>query len=361
MNLLFLNSAKVWGGNERWMAQTIRKLSESHSVFLAARRKGIGDRFQIPVFELPFLSEADILTLSRLVSLIHRHQIDVLLPTKRKDYVLAGLAARMTGRVSVIRLGIARQPKAGIFHRLVYDFLADGIIVNAESIRKELLEISYMKPEKIRVIYNGIDYLEVRMLAAEPAPSLPAGRFRIVSSGELSARKGHDLAIAGFSRFLTETPEAADEASLIIVGGGPDEKRLRASADATGFGHRIHFTGFLKNPYPVIASGQVFLMMSASEGISNALLEAMVLNLPVITTSGAGGAAEFLEHGVTGWLLGENPADEAAVYLSRLYSDEPKRQDTAREGCEKVLSFFDLNRMKQDLDEFLSECRRHRK
>lgn len=353
MTILFLNSAKTWGGNERWMLQASRKLSEDHTVLLAFRNEAIGDRFSLPKFKLPFLSEADVYTLSLLIKLIHRHQVDVLIPTKRKDYVLAGLAARMTGRVNVLRLGIARKPKSGFFHRFVYSILADGIIVNANSIRSELLEIPYMNPDRIRVIYNGIFYREVENLAAQPGPDFPDFAFRVVSVGELSPRKGHDLAIKGFSDFckLHTWPDA--KPGLILIGGGPDEKRLKSLAGELGIQNQVIFTGFVKNPYPIVSGSDVFLMTSASEGISNALLEAMVLGVPTITTSGAGGAEEFMTHGETGWLIGKDIAQETTRFLDEAFTNPEKRRRISDEARKVVLSRFDSDRMKREIVAFL--------
>lgn len=335
------------------MLQAARKLSEDHSVLLAFRNDVIGDRFSIPKFKFPFLSEADVYTLSLLIKLIHRHHIDVLIPTKRKDYVLAGLAARMTGRVNVLRLGIARKPESGFFHRFVYSLLADGIIVNANSIRKELLEIPYMNPDQIRVIYNGIFYKEVEELAALPGPDLPAFAFRVVSVGELSPRKGHDLAIRGFAGFITKHNWPDSKPGLIIIGGGPDEKRLKALAAELGIQNQVVLTGFVKNPYPIVAASDVFLMTSASEGISNALLEAMVLNIPVITTSGAGGAEEFMIQGETGWLIGSEIEKDTTRYLNEAYLNPELRKKIAVQAREDVITRFDSDRMKQEITAFL--------
>lgn len=335
------------------MLQASRKLSEDHTVLLAFRDEAIGDRFLLPKFKLPFFSEADVYTLSLLIKLINRHHVDVLIPTKRKDYVLAGLAARLTGRVNVLRLGIARNPKPGFFHQFIYSFLADGIIVNANSIRTELLEIPYMNPERIKVIYNGIFYNEVENLAAQPAPEFPDFTFRVVSVGELSPRKGHDLAIIGFSDFINRHAWPDGKPGLIIIGGGPDEKRLKSLATELGIQNQVIFTGFVKNPYPIVSGSDVFLMTSASEGISNALLEAMVLGVPTITTSGAGGAEEFMVHGETGWLIGKNIEQDTTLFLDEAFLNPEKRRLVAEEARKMVITTFDSDRMKREIVAFL--------
>ena len=111
MKYLFLNSARRWGGNERWTALAAQGLAVRNEVFFAYRKMEIGSRFDVPKYRLPFWNELDMLSISRLIFLIKKHHIDILIPTKRKDYVLAGFAAKAMGKKNVLRLGIERSIK----------------------------------------------------------------------------------------------------------------------------------------------------------------------------------------------------------------------------------------------------------
>lgn len=354
MNIGFLNSARSWGGNERWMQMAAGELSGRHRVFLFFRSRVIGDRFSIQKFRLPMLSEADLLTIGLLVWKILTHRLDVLIPTKRKDIVLAGIAARMTRRFSVLRIGILRQYQPTIWNRIMYDWLADGIIVNARAIRVQLAGTGFIKPEKVRVIYNGLLMNEILQKASEPAD--PFTGFQVVSVGELSPRKGHDHAIRGFAAFLNRLPaEQRAHCRFAILGSGSALRSLEQLAESLGVADQVWFAGFLKNPYPIIRQSSVFLMVSNSEGLSNALLEAMALGTPVVSTDAGGGAAEILNHQKNGWLLMDPDEETIADGLFFLHNHPAQARTMAVEGTDTIRWKFDPERMGLEVAGFLSE------
>jgi len=167
MNILFLNSAKRgWGGNEKSIQIAASALSGQHTVILGYRSEEIGRNFDPPKYRLPFLFEGDLYTIASLVRIVKKHRIDVIVSTKRKDYAIGGVVARMTGAKNIIWLGANRKLKNTTLNRLVYGLLASGIIVNARRIQKTLLETPFMQKQNIRVIYNGIDIQKLDLAAA---------------------------------------------------------------------------------------------------------------------------------------------------------------------------------------------------
>lgn len=353
MNFLFLNSArKGWGGNEKWSLLAAEALSEKNDVFLAYRDPLLGERFPVKKFRLPFIAEIDPLTLFGLLRIIRRERIDVLIPTKRKDYVLAGLASRMSGTANILRLGIDRPLKGSLLQKLVYHTFADGIIVNAEKIKRTLQQTPWIRPDKIRVIYNGLDCRELEKSSHEkyPAPFT----FTVVSAGTLIARKGFDFLIRSFARFLEINPEAP--AGLVIAGDGPQRDELERLAGKLDIGERVLFKGFLQNPYPLMKISDVFVSASKSEGLSNALLEGMFLKcVPVSTFSG--GAAEIIEEGVNGFLVSYDDQEKLAAILSELYRNPDRRMTVAAAAKRTASQKFSISSMEREILDFCTETR----
>ncbi|UZJ37302.1 glycosyltransferase [Prosthecochloris sp. SCSIO W1103] len=350
MNILFINSARTWGGTEKWVRMAAESLSVSHKVSLVYRRAVVGDKIAVHKYRLPCISHFDLYSLAKLVEIIKKDKIDILIPTKRKDYVLAGLAARICGITNILRLGIVRELKIPIVHKLIYSTMADGIIVNAEKIKQSLLKSRFMQQANIKVIYNGLDTdrIDQQSVSAIEKP-FP---FIISALGTLTHRKGFDFLIRSFNRFLKNVPDA--DAGLFIIGDGPKKDKLIALSETFGIRSRVIFLGFLQNPYPYLAASDVFAMTSTNEGISNALLEAMYLSNASISTR-SGGSEEVITDGENGLLVDYGDEERLAEIIGRLYVDRQLTATIARKACQDGIRKFSLQKMKDELSSFGTE------
>ena len=348
MNFLFLCSSRQWGGNEKWMHMAANALAERHKVVVAYRRDVIGERYNLPKYKLPFVNEFDIVSLAKIISIVRNERIRILIPTKRKDYVLAGLAAQFTGAKNVLRLGIVRQVKNSIYDNFVYNKLADGIIVNADAIKKILLRVPYLHSEKIRVIHNGLD---IGKLESATKGSLPKQGFSVCALGRLSEVKDFGCILRGFAHFVKAAQ--APQARLFIIGDGPERGRLEKQAVALSIENQVTFTGFLENPYIYLEQSSVVVSMSRNEGISNAVLEGKYLhNIPVSTK--AGGAEEVIADGENGFLIESGNAEQLGEILQKIYKME-NTAETANRAHEKVRTMFSMEKMIGEMEAFCEE------
>ena len=140
MNLLFLNSSRSkWGGGGEKSILLATKALNAHQTVLAYRNEEVGMHFDIPKYKLPFLNEADLYTIARLIKIVKKHKIDVIIPSMRKDYAIAGVVSRICGVKNVLWLGTTLDLKNKWIYSLVFNIMADGIIVNAKKIKDTLL------------------------------------------------------------------------------------------------------------------------------------------------------------------------------------------------------------------------------
>lgn len=351
MKILFLNSAGVWGGNEKWTHMAATSLSREHSVFLAYKSDFIGTLYPIKKIKLPFRWSFDPQTIISLISFVQKHQIDILIPTKKRDYVIAGLVARRCKKKNIIRLGIVRRLGRNPYKKFVYDTLTHGIIVNAQKIKEVLVESHYMSEQKIQVIYNGLDIEALDSQSYyfksfdKPFP------FMICTVGRLSKRKGLDRILKIFAGFIRQIhPE---KAGLTIIGSGKRIEEFKALTRKLGISELVHFTGFINNPYPYLRMSDVYLTLSKKEGLSNSLLEAMYLDNAIVT-SRAGGADEIITDGKNGFLLEGNTIDEGITRLSALYSDNKLRESLAKAAKQTVMEKCSMRRMTSEIIQFCS-------
>ena len=348
LRILCVCSASHWGGNEQWLSLATAELAKRHEVYVCYGAAELASRFApgIEAFQAPLRGLWDIVTIRRLGRFVRERGIELIIATRRTDYVVCGALSRILGIRNVVRLGITRRPWIPIWHRLVYGYLNDGIIVNAERTRKTLLHHLPIRPDKVRTIRNGVAVMR-------PLPEPPAregAQFRITSVGSLIRRKGHRELIQAVGLLPAEVRAAVQ---LEILGAGREEARLRALIRRLGLERQVWLRGHQLDPAPYLAACQLFVLLSSNEGISNALLEAMALGIPVLTTP-AGGHAEFLGDGDNGYLVESRRPQEVADKLKAILHDDRREQVGAR-GCQTVRDQFRLDSMGAELERFLLE------
>ena len=141
---------------------------------------------------------------------------------------------------------------------------------------------------------------------------------RIVSVGRMDANKNHEMMIRAFAKLAAKYPEY----TLIIYGEGELRSHLEKLIDSLELSDKVLLPGVILNVADEIEKTSLFLLTSYSEGVSNALIEAMALGLPVIATDvPSGGTVELIEHGKNGWIIpvGDETALEKA--MDKLLSD----------------------------------------
>ncbi len=352
MNFLFLNSSRSkWGGGNEKSLLLATKALKNHKTVLAYRNEQVGEHFNIAKYKLPFLNEADLYTLAKLITIVKKHQIDVIIPSMRKDYALAGMVSRICGIKNILWLGTTLDLRNKWIYNLVFNIMADGIIVNAEKIRETLLRSRFMRPEKIKVIYYGLDPQEIARQCCEEIPKpFP---FMITAMGRVEPNKGFDFLIRSFARFLTATQ--APDAGVVIMGQGPQLEEYRELAASLGIADRIVFTGYIANPFPYLKQSDIFTLTSIMEGLSIALLEAMFLGIAPVSTY-AGGVEEVITDEKNGFLLHYGDEEKLAKLLTKLYKNPLLKQEMGVEARRTVLPIFSLEKLQREIVTFSESC-----
>jgi len=142
----------------------------------------------------------------------------------------------------------------------------------------------------------------------------------LVTASRLGREKTVSLVIDTFARIAARRP-----GMLLVVGGGPEEKRLRAQAADLGLRERVIFAGALphRQALAAIAAGDLFLYASQTETQGIVVVEAMAAGVPVVAVDAAG-VAEAVADGRTGLLA---PADAEALAARALaLLDDPVRR-----------------------------------
>ena len=187
--------------------------------------------------------------------------------------------------------------------------LADTIVAVSEGVKNDLVRNLGLPTEKVSVIYNGIDVDKINRLAGETVREHPWFNEAIpviVNIGSLRYQKGHIYLLRAFAKLRRKT-----ECRLVILGKGPLAGDLKLTTKRLGIEKLVCFLGFQKNPYKFLKRASVFVLSSVCEGFPTAVLEAMAVGVPVVSTDCKSGPREMIKNGVSGILV--PPANAAAL------------------------------------------------
>lgn len=193
---------------------------------------------------------------------------------------------------------------------------ANGMLAVSSALKYDMIALG-MPEDRITVHYTGIDRsrFHVRDRAVAKAALGISGPL-LVSVGALIERKGHGIVIEA----LQQVPDA----TLVIIGQGEDRTALEAQA--TALCNRVRFLG--SQPHDVIAdwlaAADAMVLMSASEGLANAWVEALASGTPVVI-SDVGGAREVIDRPEAGVLAKPDPASVADAITQVLARDADRQ------------------------------------
>lgn len=170
---------------------------------------------------------------------------------------------------------------------------------------------------------------------------------RIVAVGRLEPQKNHKLLLRAFAGFA----RIHQDYTLDIYGKGELEEQLKQLAVTLGIRERVRFRGFSSRVKEEINSAAMYVLSSDYEGISNSMLEALALGIPVIATDcPIGGARMYIEDGVNGLLVPVDGKDALQAAMCRIADDEAFGAALGREGRK----LKERNRVGQIADRFLA-------
>lgn len=177
---------------------------------------------------------------------------------------------------------------------------------------------------KTKVIYNP-----VMMTSEQVGVALRTKKDHLfVTAGRLEPVKDQAMMIEAFARFHDTHPDYR----LVIYGEGPIHDDLQLKIKGLGLQYVVALAGRTNDLWNKIASAECFLLTSKYEGMSNALIEAMCLGLPVISTKVAG-ATDLVEDGRNGYLIDVKDVASLTDRMTRMADDAVLREKMGVEAA----------------------------
>lgn len=220
----------------------------------------------------------------------------------------------------------------------------DSFIVISKEIDDELAEIG-VPPEKRTFIPNGVDLNRFAPISLNNKTNLrhslnlPDGLI-VVFSGRLDPEKRVDQLVEAWNEVIKKHSTAL----LLILGTGTEEKKLKQIAGAN-----VRFEGNVDDVTPYLCASDIFVLPSSTEGLSNALLEAMASGLASIATS-VGGATDLIEDGKNGILIPPDDPQTLLAALLTMLSDSDRRMQFGVNGRSFIEKNYSLSAVADKLN-----------
>jgi glycosyltransferase involved in cell wall biosynthesis/O-antigen ligase len=189
---------------------------------------------------------------------------------------------------------------------------------------------------KLAVVHCGVDTDALEPRETAPDDSYPV---QVICVGRLVPVKGQLLLLEAVAELAAE----GHEIQLVLVGDGPMRQQLERAARDLEIDDQVEITGALGHPEVVdrVSCADVFCLPSFAEGVPVALMEAMALGVPILTTR-VMGIPELVEDEISGLLVAPGTKSELVTKLRRLIEDPLLREALGKAGRQRVESEFSL-------------------
>jgi glycosyltransferase involved in cell wall biosynthesis len=211
------------------------------------------------------------------------------------------------------------------------------VITVSESVKRDFIAKTAVRPEIITVIPSGVD------LNVEPRaePILDPGHVPVIgTAGPLETVKGLPFFLGAASRVL----QTGRDVEFLIAGAGPEEANLRRLARELGISSKVTFVPYLLDFAESLSAMDIFCLPSLQQGLGTIMLEAMALGIPVIA-SRVGGVYSVIHDQHNGLLVPPSNSRQLADRILELLCDPLRARHIGENGRELVREEFGLQRM----------------
>ena len=284
----------------------------------------------------------DLLSFFECLDQIKKIKPDIIHLHSTKAGVLGRLASAITKVPSVYTahgwaftdgVSIFRRNLAILIEKFVSKFCCYVICVSDYDLRLAKV-VRAVSAKKLVLIHNGVPDLK----NALQIENKKEGVTKLVIVARLDAPKLHEMLFFALSNVNNATW------SLDVVGDGPNRDALSQLATQLGLTEKINFWGSCEDVSSRLCVADVFILVSAWEGLPLSIIEAMRAGLPVIA-SDVGGVSELIQDGKNGYLIPRNDENCLTEKIEFLLKNKTVRQDMGRIGREKYENEFSFDLM----------------
>ena len=337
-SIVHTESSVGWGGQEiRVLRESKAFLERGHQVtVLAPANAEISHRaadFGVPIFEVPIFHR-NLQALRSLRKAIKSLRPDIVNTHSSTDsWLVAVVCLSLRRAPKVVRTRhICAQPSRSLITRWLYRRAAQKVVTTGEAIRSQILQLG-LPADHVVSIPTGIDP-EIYAPGPRSEAKMRLGLSGLTVIGVVAtirSWKGHRILIEA----LKHLPSS--HYRLVFVGDGPIRMAIEEESRLAGLADLILFAGHQNNVLPWLRAMDVFVLPSyANEGISQALVQAMMAGIPVVTTT-AGAITEVARDHQTALVVEPSNPQALRVAITSLLDNPALGSHLAAGARELVL------------------------
>lgn len=293
---------------------------------------------------------------SRLFYALYFHEkydVEIAFIEGESTKIISGSTNRRSKKYAWVHIDLRQNPWTDFLYKSAEDESShyaafDRIFCVSESVRSAFLSKYDIFPEKTAVQYNPIDRAEILRKAQLPCEIAEKTAIRMIAVGRLVRQKGFDRLI----EIAAKLRDDGFQFELLILGEGEERQALEALIQARNLDHEVCLLGFRANPYPIMATGDLLVCSSRSEGFSTVVTEGVILGLPVVSTDCAG-IRELFGLAQCG-VITENNSQALYAALKEVLS-APQKREHFREEAEKRGTYFSLVNTMRSVERILDD------
>ncbi|MDB9940943.1 glycosyltransferase [Candidatus Pelagibacter sp.] len=319
--ILFLMPDFNGGGAEGVFIQLANYFSLKYQVhFMVLKSSGPNlNKLNTNIKVIELKKDSSVKSIFKINKYIKQNNIDVAMGTLAMAYAISiaslfgSKKCKYIARVgSIISSNLSNTSLVKRFILSLYQKalnFSDTIITQSISMDEDL--DNYIN-KKTEVIYNPISLNKIISMSEEKSSiKLDNKYFNIISVGRLAYEKDYKTAILSIAKLKKKIKNIR----YYILGDGDLREELLKYSNSLDLNVNIIFVGHLENPYSIMKNTNVLLLTSLYEGFSNAILESLALNVPVVATDSPGGNKEIISNGENGFLVKVGDSDDIAQKL----------------------------------------------
>lgn len=230
----------------------------------------------------------------------------------------------------------------------------DIIIINSEFDRQIAIKNNIAKPNKIIVIYNGIDLNEIKFLPREVAKKfiiskLPTAKYKIPNTilvgaiANLYKNKGIEYLIYAIAKIRYQD-KLNNKLNFVVIGEGPERHNLEKAIKKHELENTVYLTGAIPNAYQYLKAFDLFVLSSVKEGQPWVVLEAMAAGVPIVANNIAG-IPEMIENDISGLLVEPADSEVLAAAIEKMLTHPSLANACAQKALAVVKEKFEMNEM----------------